>query len=203
MKQIGVAISNLLYDAAHDKDDPDYLRNHPGNSAEAIASVGARLRKHHSLAALTDEEFAVVFAKVRSEYGLAQTLCESPIERAVLAAFMTANWHFLDNPFVPVVDVRQKGKLPDMPIVLIPQFVVMNYRLDFAIAARGKDRAFVWAVECDGKEFHDAQADYERDMNLTALGIRTVRLSGSSIYKDPMAAADWVVDHLWFELAHK
>lgn len=203
MKQIGVAVSNLLYDAAHEKDDPDYLRNHPGNSAEALYSAGARLRQHRKFGALSDDEFKVVLERVRTEYLAAQKLCESPIERAMLAAFMTANWHFLDNPFVPVVDHRQKGRLPDMPVVLIPQFVVMNYRLDMAIAVRGKDRAFVWAVECDGKEFHDAQADYERDENLKALGIRTVRFSGSSIYKDPMAAADWVVDHLWFELTHK
>lgn len=203
MKAIGVAIDDLVYKNTHDKDDPDFLRNHPGNAVEAFVSAGGRLRKHRRMAALSDEEFEIVLKRVWAEYQTAQALCESPIERAILAALMTANWHFLDNPFVPVVDAKKKGKLPDMPIVIIPQFNVMNYRLDLAIAAKGKDRGFVWAVECDGKDYHDAAADFERDVNLKALGIRTSRLSGSTIYRDPTAAADTIVDHLWFWLTQQ
>lgn len=203
MKPIGIAIDDLLYRNMHDKDDPGFLRNHPGSASEAFLSVGGRLRKHHRLAGLSDEEFGVVLKQVRDGYEVAQTLCESPIERSMLAALMTANWYFLDNPFVPVVDVKKKGKLPDMPIVIIPQFRVMNYRLDFAIAANGTNKAFVWAVECDGKDYHDAAADFERDENLKALGIKTNRHSGSAIFKDPMASADAIVGHLWFWLTQQ
>lgn len=201
MKPIGIALDALAYDMGHDKDDADYLRNHPGNSSEALNSAGARLRKHPKLVSLSDSEFALVMNEVRAEYKKSQALCESPIERTMLAALMTANWYFVANPFVPVYDAAQKGRMPDMPVVIIPQFKVLNYRLDIAIAAKGKSRGMLFAVECDGAEFHDAIADSERDLNLKTIGITTLRVSGSRVYKDPAAAADCIIDHIWFWLS--
>jgi very-short-patch-repair endonuclease len=90
-----------------------------------------------------------------------------------------------------------------MPVVIIPQFKVLNYRLDLAIAVRGKYRGILFAIELDGADFHDAVADSERDKNLKTIGITTLRVSGSSIYRDPAAAADWVIGHLWFWLTQE
>lgn len=203
MKHISGALDALLYDNQHDKDDPDYLRNHPGGGGEPFAAAYGRLGKHGRLSSHTVEEFATVLKTVRAEYDKRQTLCESPIERTLLAGLMTANWHFLDNPFVPVVDLREKAALPDAPVAIIPQFPVMGYRLDFALAVKGEDKAFLWALECDGGEYHDAVKDAERDANLARLGIRTFRFSGSSLYKDPVHCADLMVGEVWFWLTQR
>lgn len=198
MKPISTALDALVYDNSHKPDDPDYLRNHPGNSSEALNSYPARLRKHHKLQDLTDDEFKVLLERVRAEYRDKEKLCESPLERTMLAALMMGNWHFLENPFVPVFDPNTKGRLPDLPVIIIPQFRVLRYRLDFAVAVKAENKAFLWAIECDGKDFHDADADRERDANLKAIGIRTVRVTGSDIAANPMAAADAIISQLWF-----
>lgn len=200
MKHISSTVDAVLYDNVHRKDDADYLRNHPGAAGEAFAAAGARLRKHGRFTPLSDEEFATVLQTVRQEYDKRQKLCESPIERGMLAGLMTANWHFLANPFVPVIDLSEKGKIPDAQVLIIPQFPIMGSRLDFAIAVKGNNKGFLWAVECDGKEYHDQVADAARDEKLKAVGVRTFRFAGSSLFSDPAACADRVVDEVWLWL---
>lgn len=69
-------------------------------------------------------------------------------------------------------DIRQNG------LVMYPQFPVLNYFLDFA------NPAAKVAIECDGREFHDARKDAERDERLAKIGWTVYRLTGSEIVRE-------------------
>lgn len=193
MQSIGNIGAKALYDWTHDKDSPDYLRNHPGNARDVLSSAYTRLKHHPKMAPLTIEEFKTAMVPVEKAYREAQKLCESPIERDMLAALMTGNWHSLPNPFVPVLDPNNVGSVPDMPVFIIPQFSVLRYRLDFAITVKGACGPWIFAVECDGADFHDAKKDMDRDVNLHRLGIRTHRVTGKDIHARVTEVADHII----------
>lgn len=116
------------------------------------------------------------------------SLCESPIEKLVLAALA-----FTVIPdtlcFPPAIHDFMSGEpWPNSPFVIVPQFVVARYRLDFLVSIEDQQgtRTLV-AIECDGANFHNGidtrQRDANRDSYLAKLGIRTVRISGQRISK--------------------
>lgn len=194
MRSLHTVATKMFYDMENDG-TPDYLRDHPGNGTEIIQSASWRLRKHHRMLPLTTEEFDQIQGILLSEYGKAQTLCESPIERDMLAALMAGNWSFCESPFVPVHSLRDKeAPIKDAPVVLIPQFAFGRFRLDFAILCRGEGKKpRILAVECDGKEFHDPEADRLRDRQLEAFGIDVFRATGKSIHAAVYEIADLVI----------
>lgn len=79
---------------------------------------------------------------------------------------------------------------------LYPQYEIQPYRLDFLIKVRTFNGPIkVWpprlsldlCVECDGAEFHTTPEqkayDKRRDNYLLTKGIKTLRLTGTEIYK--------------------
>lgn len=69
-----------------------------------------------------------------------------------------------------------------------------DYRVDFLITYREPEQKKAYpvsvAVECDGHDFHEktkeqAQRDKKRDRDLLALGLHTIRFTGSEIWADP------------------
>lgn len=193
MRSIQSVAAKMLYEMDGDS-APDFLRNHPGNGIDIIGSAVWRLRKHPRMQSLTLAEFAEIEKILLAEYGKAQTLCESPIERDMLAALMSGCWGFCDSPFVPVHSLRDKeAPIKDAPVVIIPQFPFGRFRLDFAILCRGEGKPRILAVECDGKEFHDPEADRLRDKQLEAFGIDVFRATGKSINAAVYDIADLVI----------
>lgn len=71
--------------------------------------------------------------------------------------------------------------------VLIPQFVVGNYRYDFALAISGEDRPIL-LIECDSKMFHSSAEQIKNDANKTEeaskAGIKLVRIKGGAIHHE-------------------
>lgn len=63
------------------------------------------------------------------------------------------------NPFEQSVydQLTRKG------VMLIPQYGVGNYRLDFAVQNPNKPGSFVLAIECDGRSYHSFPTARERD----------------------------------------
>lgn len=63
-----------------------------------------------------------------------------------------------------------------------------------------EDDSFKLIVECDGYRYHSDRAsftsDRKRDRVLKSLGYDVLRFSGLEIYKDPLAAAQELVDYL-------
>lgn len=74
-------------------------------------------------------------------------------------------------------------------IVMYPQYPACGFFLDFA-----NPRAKV-AIECDGREFHDREADSRRDARLALDGWRVYRLTGRDCLKndDLDDEGDWLV----------
>lgn len=108
----------------------------------------------------------------------------------------TALSHMLiEDCFPPAIHEVQSGEgWPEKPVVVVPQFVIAKYRLDFLVAIKHGEKQDWFAVECDGADFHSnkqaRQRDTGRDDYLRALGIRTVRYSGSWIIRNSWKVAD-------------
>jgi len=59
-----------------------------------------------------------------------------------------------------------------------PQYPVGRYFVDFADPIRR------WALEADGKEWHDAEKDAKRDQKLGMMGWRVFRFTGRETYDE-------------------
>jgi len=145
----------------------------------------------------------------------ADDLTKSPIERLFYLAWcslasardsLDKRWHF--HPQAPDHEhdamERQSREPPrddGIHDYLWSQHNVGKYVADFVIVRmwsnhNGWRRAIV-AVECDGKDFHDATAaqanrDRERDRIFQELGVPVFRFSGSELYRDFAACVDQV-----------
>jgi very-short-patch-repair endonuclease len=86
------------------------------------------------------------------------------------------SWESLGITMTPIerlmwADIRMIG------IVMYPQYPVGGVFVDFA-----NPKAKV-AIECDGKDFHDAVKDAARDKMLREIGWRVYRITGSDCVK--------------------
>lgn len=84
-----------------------------------------------------------------------------------------ADWRFTPIEAAAWQTIRSLG-LP-----LYPQYPVIRFFVDFADPVRHL------AIECDGKEWHDAERDAKRDAEITALGWTVRRFTGRQCYLSP------------------
>lgn len=106
---------------------------------------------------------------------------ESPIERQMLRAIIlrgvTCSAHGQEH-------IAEIGSA-----LLYAQLPIGQYRVDIALT----DGAARLVVECDGRAYHSTEAqilaDRRRDRNLTLMGWRVIRFSGSEIHKNADACA--------------
>ncbi|GAB7387405.1 hypothetical protein BSNK01_12410 [Bacillaceae bacterium] len=122
--------------------------------------------------------------------------CESPIEQLLyLRLLKSIN---LDRK---AMDYKVYD--PQSYFRIYPQYKVIvgdkTYRLDFHLECHFKGRKHLFAIECDGHEFHEkskeqAARDKQRDRDLASLGYVVLRFTGSEIWKDPSKCADQVLD---------
>lgn len=126
--------------------------------------------------------------------------CESPIERALLAAFEVHGILWSYHPIVglPTPEQQEKAKQErNYPLFIKPQFEVAGYRADFLVGyvGAGKHTQTSIIVECDGHDWHEktkeqAQRDKERDRVLHAHVAKVVRFTGSEVYRSPLGCAE-------------
>ena len=143
---------------------------------------------------MTAERIEELLGKAKTRYLSCLSLCESPIEQVMLAglAFM----YVQDSDSFPnaIHDIQSGDPWPDRPVVIAPQFNIARYRLDFLVHIQTASGIRQIAVECDGRQYHsniqDRQNDADRDAYLAALGIKTIRYTGSWIYKNASRVAD-------------
>lgn len=149
--------------------------------------------------------------------GLSTVEFESPIEKLFASALMVVMNRRCPSRFSfhPAIGetldgIRRRAGLDGDPFALspcpgrwlaaAPQVVIGSFRVDFLILSRsGLDGVTGLAIECDGHEFHEktkeqAARDKARDRELSALGHRVVRFTGSEIWRDPFRCADDVFD---------
>ena len=89
------------------------------------------------------------------------------------------DWNLIFSPIESEawMSIRCKGG-----VVLYPQWPVLNYHVDFG------NPLLKIALELDGKEYHDRDKDYDRDMRLKEIGWKVYRIPGHEMvrrnYKD-------------------
>ncbi len=183
MRQVGNVVSHLVYGEKLHKDAANVLTEVKWQCERDLARIGVTRERSIELIA-------------RAEKRLLEThhLCESPIEQMMLAAmaFMVVDGA---DCFPPAIhDVMSGEDWPVCPVVIVPQFTIARYRLDFLVAVETRGNPYFIAVECDGAKHHTNVADRERNMArdkyLRGLNIKTYRVPGGWIYKQNWKVAD-------------
>lgn len=139
------------------------------------------------------------------QYASLQDLCESPIERLLLAALYAEHpIQQFDTIFMGNCEPDEKHAR-DEAIYVYQQAKVGRYRCDFLIFDVSTPREVKeprWmVVECDGHNFHEktkdqAKRDKARDRYFQGRGYRVLRFTGSEIWNDPIGTAEEVLGHL-------
>lgn len=125
------------------------------------------------------------------------SVAESPIERDMGQAI--ACCEALNGGRPAIVVLNGQLQVTSGSLIIVPQYVVGPYRVDFALRFDGTRRRLV--VECDGFEFHDrnieqAAADKARDRFLLKSGWPVMRFTGSEITRQlDLCLAD-IVEYL-------
>ncbi len=141
------------------------------------------------------ENSALAMPEATRFVNAAWSLCESPIERAIVP-WLVMGW-FSPIALAPIPIITDLDDAPDVPLFIVPQFKVRRYRLDFCLSLKVGESRKLLALECDGADFHrDTVADWHRDRELLSMGIRTIRATGSEIQTTPMR----VIGRVWGEL---
>lgn len=193
---IGNAIGRLLYDIDVVRGSADPIKGHPGDGADILDHGIGRIASHPIILADPSKAEPLKVA-VRAVYDKAQKLCESPIERNLLAALITGCWPFSQSVVPLVHNAKDHNEpFPKSDVVIVPQLALFRYRLDFGIVVEKAGAKRIVCIECDGKEFHqDREREYARDAYLyDALGIPVLHYSGTTLYRRPLATADAIID---------
>jgi len=135
----------------------------------------------------------------------ADKLCESEIERMMLAELLFCPFGYLAGPH-KIQDPDNPTSL-DFDVSIIPQLKIGTYRVDFAVMVRNfAGRILYMVVECDGHNFHEktkaqAQHDKKRDRDMLRAGWQVFRFTGSEIFRDVRACVAELDDHgsAWIE----
>jgi hypothetical protein len=126
------------------------------------------------------------------ERGSIWKACESPIERAFVAAFFLYHGYKYGKP---LLSDRYSLSADAPQMFIIPQFTAGPYRVDFLIGWNiGEHRHTSVVVECDGHDFHEktkrqAARDKARDRYLSSEFAKVMRFTGSEIYADACGCA--------------
>lgn len=183
MKTLGRSVSTLAYGSHVHKDVVSLLAELKWRAEADLSRLG-----------IEGEQAANLIGRAEARVLATCHICESPIEQMMLAALGFMALDKLDC-FPPTIhDVMSKEAWPTSPVVIIPQFVIARYRLDFLVVVESQPKPALIAVECDGKNFHTKDhhvtRDVTRDTYLEHLGIVTLRLTGREIFRRQWRIAD-------------
>lgn len=186
MKQIGATVSQLAYGSHVHKDAVAVANECRWRCADDLARLG-----------IVPSRAAELIRQAELRFIAMAHLCESPIEQMMLAAM---GFMVIDGAecFPPAIhDVMSGEAWPNAPVVIVPQFVIARYRLDFLVSIETSAGRHLLALECDGAAHHDGAADRRqdaaRDAYLERIGVKTLRLVGKWIYRNQWKVADELV----------
>lgn len=125
------------------------------------------------------------------------TICESPIERVMLAALYAHaeaygdEAHFFPPNMAEEIVANVDGSWDWLLWWICPQLQVGSYRVDFGLFHKSK---LLVVIECDGHDYHErtkdqAARDRSRDRELQSLGPKVFRFTGREIWRDAIACA--------------
>lgn len=191
MTPIGHLLETTIYET-FTPEGKGFLKGHPGRGRTVLEYGMERIMRHPIVSASNELD---VRGAVEALYAKSERLCESPIERNLLAALITGCWSFSKSALPLVLDVKDdENDIPRSDVLIVPQLAVSRYRLDFAVVIEKGGSRHIFGLECDGAEFHqDAGKDRRRDAQLWALGIIVLHFSGSELFRSPIATADGII----------
>ncbi|QCG93930.1 DUF559 domain-containing protein [Azospirillum sp. TSA2s] len=171
--------------------------------AEAVGALTANTFRHHFLTVIERQ-------------------CESEIEKMMALSLASCpvrieGQFWFSNLMANVVTNMQCddymrsiicGSAMKAGAFIFQQQKIGKYRADFIVVGVASENAkpVTVVVECDGHDFHErtkqqAQRDRRRDREMTALGYRVFRFTGSEIWADPRSCANEVMSFLSAEMA--
>lgn len=192
----GMTIGNAIQVALHGMTD-GALKTHPGFGSTILGEGMYRCVNAVMAQGASGDDAK---AKATERYNRFASFLESPIERNMAAALLTANWSDfgIDVPQVHFAAKDGDNFVPTGPVTLIPQLAFARNRIDIAVFIRSDDDWHrIVAIECDGKAYHqDVNADRARDGYYASWGIPTIRFTGTDLRNSPIECADSVVSQL-------
>lgn len=93
-----------------------------------------------------------------------------------------------DIRYTPIEKIFSE-KLTERRIQYEPQVKIGRFYVDFIVQIKGSKVI----VECDGRDYHDAKKDAERDKELKKEGYKIFRFSGSNIFNDCDKCIDEII----------
>jgi hypothetical protein len=136
------------------------------------------------------------------------TIGDSPIEKILFAA-LVAEIEIGTHEHTCVYKAPRGANLPpgvleymgggECPLIVLSQFVLVDWPIDFVIQVQDGSKWAFLAVECDGHDFHErtkqqAKRDRARDRALQERGYSVFRFTGSEIWNDPCKCVDQILD---------
>lgn len=138
----------------------------------------------------------------------------SPIERRLLGSLV---WIHIPDVGFPSCDffespndnIRHFGAFQSPKLLISPQAIISEYRVDFLIWIGFGEKICGVVVECDGHAFHEktkeqAARDKRRDREILAAGFAVMRFTGSEIFADSHDCAkqvNGVLSDMWIKMA--
>lgn len=193
---IGDVLDGLMHNVRARAQGIDPIAAHPGHSRDILSRGRVRFETHVSRVFdrnPSDDERAELAAL----YDRGQKLCESPIERNLLAALVTGDWPMCRQVLPAVHNAKNYDEaFPLNEVVIIPQMTILRFRSDIGLVVGPMNRRpVIVGLECDGKEFHqDGERDRQRDSYFRALGVPVIRISGAALNIEPIAVADGIIE---------
>jgi hypothetical protein len=197
-------VASVLHSIAERDSTPkQFIKTHPGKGHSTLKFGMPRLLGRASEMGMSDEALQRIEEKATENYVKGAPLCESPIERSMLAALLTGDWGDMGAVPPALHDSSRTSTemLPKCPVVIAPQLALIRFRLDFGIIVAKAGRMQIVAVECDGHDFHqDAIKESMRVAYLNSWDIPVFKFTGSELHDDAIRAADKVITgiHGWW-----
>lgn len=165
-------------------------------TSTAVNHTGAALMVDHSRSTIADAAVSLALGGM----GLGSPIENQMAEALIYVFHPNQNQHFSWS--WPILDGRSfcAGhilKFRENRVVIISQSPVLDWRVDFLVAAWSR-RAWVRIViECDGHDFHErtkdqAKRDRSRDRAMQRQGYVVYRFTGSEIFQDAWRCASEV-----------
>jgi very-short-patch-repair endonuclease len=201
---IGAIAAAVAHEANSRAMGVDGLQGHPGRAIDILNEGRSRLfiKPATDAGVSRVEREAAVWQRAQQEYAKGERLCDSPIERDLLAALLTTDWGYFATENAVVHDSKDHNEaFPASNVVIVPQMQIARYRLDFGLVLCRYHRRHIIAVECDGRDFHQLDRDNARDGYLVSFGIQTIRRTGSDIFTMPLRGATLIAESIqhWWE----
>lgn len=136
---------------------------------------------------MSNETLGQRFARIREHYKTELPRMMAEYERTGRVHFDPYRLDFTSD--MTPIEAAVWGDIRCAALPFFPQIPALNYFLDFA------DPFKKIAIECDGKEWHDAEKDAKRDARLAEDGWTVYRIPGSMCRRTLRRPIDLLMEH--------